>query len=64
MNFLKVLNRNLIHFIKGYGSVITLLPKIDDKEEIKKDFIAVGQDFWTIIKKEEIHLDRKQPKST
>jgi len=64
MSFLKILNRNLIYFIKGYGSVINLLPNIDDKEEIKKDFKAVGQDFWTVVKKEEIYFGRKQPKST
>lgn len=52
--------RYLQAFLKGYGSVLNLLPKTNDEEELKKDFKVVGQDFWFIIRKEEVNLEGKQ----
>ncbi len=56
--------RNLQAFIKGYGSVIDLLPKTKDEEELKKDVKNVGQDFWFVIQKEEIDFEGKQQRTS
>ncbi len=48
------------HFIKGYGSVLNLMPHMNDKENLKNDFITVGKDFWNIVKKEEIKFEGRK----
>jgi len=54
--------KTLKYFIKGYGTVLNLLPKTNDKEEIKKDFQNIAQDFWFVVK-EEINFEGKQQKT-
>ncbi len=46
------LQRDLKAFIKGYASVLNLMPNVNDKDELKKDTYNVGNDFWVVIKKE------------
>ncbi len=56
--------RDIENFIKGYGSILNLIPNLNDEISIKQDVKNVAQDFWFVIQKEETKLERKQQGKT
>ena len=45
----KRFRRIIKNFIRGYGSVINLIPRTDDEDAIRKDIKAIANDFWFVI---------------